>query len=345
MKTAYTKLTAFFSLLALLTITGCHEMFDLLDELRPDKENQVIEYASDLVTPFGLEIDGLGNVWVAEAGTGNNDSRVSVIVGKDKVYTAIEGFASVLPPDEPAALGVSHMLLVDFTLWMLNIAEGRLYWADLTSFQPGDFPLQAADLPYQDIATFVVDYDFGDEDTEESNPYNLTLGPDGDIFIADAAANAIIRRDAQTSELSVFATFPNIPNPTEVGPPAINVVPTGVAFDGQRFYVSTLTGFPFIENGAIIYEVDLDGNVSVYKEGYTSLVDITLGRDKKPVVVQYAVFGQGFTPMTGRITHAREQKDDIILDEVNFPLGVRLDGPKTYFVTNSEDGTVLKVMN
>jgi hypothetical protein len=56
----------------------------------------------------------------------------------------------------------------------------------------------------------------------------------------------------------------------------IHAVPTGIAFDGQRFFVSTLTGFHFPTGKARIYRVNLSGQVSVYKEGFTMLTDVTL---------------------------------------------------------------------
>ena len=340
MRTA--KLTTLLMLLVLLGTTSCHELFDLLDEFHP-KETTVTEYASGLAAPFGLEVDAQGNVWIAEAGTGNNDGRISVITSRNKVYPVIEGFTSVLLPNEPTALGISHFILKDHTLWILNGVEGKLYRADIASFHPGDTPLQAGGLESQDIAPFVLEYDFGDVDTEESNPYNLSMGPDGDLYIADAAANAIIRREAGTGGLSVFAALPGISNPTQVGPPVIDAVPTGIVFNGQKFLVSTLTGFPFPEKEALIYAVDLHGQVSVYQEGFTSLVDITLGPDKRPVVLQYAVFGQGFAPMTGRLIHAKGQEEEVMLDKINYPLGVGREGFGTYYVTHSVDGTVQQI--
>ncbi len=335
-----TKLTKLLSLLVLLATTSCHELFDLLDELHSE-EPKVIEYASGLNTPFGLELDPEGNVWVAEAGSGNSDGRISVITDQDEVYPVIEGFSSVVADEEPTPIGVSHMVLQDHTLWILNIVEGRLYWADVSSFQPGDTPMQASELEFQDIATFVLEYDFGDADTGESNPYNLTIGPEGNLYITDAAANAIIRREAGTGALSVFALIPSIDNPTEIGPPVIHAVPTGIAFNGHKFFVSTLTGFPFPKKEALIYAVDLEGNVAVYDKGFTTLVDIILDPDKKPVVLQFAKFEQGFAPMTGRVV--RSEENEVILDKLNYPLGIRRKGLKTYYVTSAADGTVTKL--
>lgn len=335
-----TKLTAYLSFFVLLFSTGCHELFDLLHEFKSEEsEVKVKEYASGLLTPFGLELDYQGNVWVAEAGTGNNDGRISMITSQNQVYPVIEGFTSIIPPDEPSPIGVSHLILVGPTLWFLNIAEGRLYHVDISSFYPGDEPMQASEIESEDIATFVLNCDLGDADTEESNPYNLILGPDGNIYIVDAAANAIVKREAETGELSIFAIFPDIINPTEIGPPLVNSVPTGIVYDGAYFLVSTLTGFPFVENEALIYQVDMDGNVSVYQGGFTTLVDITLDADAFPVVVQYALFEQGFAPSTGKVSGI----DEVMLDEINYPLGIRRKGKNTYYVTSSGDGVVHKI--
>ena len=38
-----------------------------------------------------------------------------------------------------------------------------------------------------------------------SNPYTLTFGPNNDMYIADAAANAIVKRENSTGNLSIFA--------------------------------------------------------------------------------------------------------------------------------------------
>jgi hypothetical protein len=205
-------------------------------------------------------------------------------------------------------------------------------------------PIKAEDLQTEAIGPFVLDYDF-EKDVEESNPYNLTAGPDGDIFIADAAANAIIRR-SKTGQLSVFATFPDIANPTPVGPPMIHSVPTGIAFDGQQFFVSTLTGFPFPTGKARIYRVNLSGQVSVYKEGFTMLTDVTLDAKLQPVVLQFAEFGpQGFKPNTGLLTRVSAQQNTVLVDKLNLPTSVAKRDAKTYYVNSLAEGKIMKVLN
>jgi hypothetical protein len=45
---------------------------------------------------------------------------------------------------------------------------------------------------------------------------------------------------------------------------------------GGGFYVSTLTGFPFLTGKATIYELSAQGAVSVYATGLTTLTDLIL---------------------------------------------------------------------
>jgi hypothetical protein len=126
----------------------------------------------------------------------------------------------------------------------------------------------------------------------------------------------------------------------------IHSVPTGIAFDGQRFFVSTLTGFPFPAGKARIYQVNLSGDVSVYKEGFTTLTDITLDAKHQPVVLQFAEFGpQGFMPNTGRLTRVTAQQNALLVDQLNQPTSVAKRDAKTYYVNSLADGKIMKVLN
>jgi hypothetical protein len=197
-------------------------------------------------------------------------------------------------------------------------------------------------LPAENLSKFVVDHAF-EVDTDFSNIYNLTFGPDGALYIADAGANAIIRR-SQTGQLSVFAAIPGIQNPTPEGPSTIDGVPTGIVYDGEKFLVSTLTGFPFPAGQARIYQVDPAGKVSLYQEGFTTLVDIALGADNRPLVLQIATFGpQGLAPNTGTITRSTPEQNMVLLEGLNLPADLERRGPKTWYVTSLADGKVLKV--
>jgi DNA-binding beta-propeller fold protein YncE len=336
------KLATLLAGLVLLMTTGCRELLDIFDDAQPRKI-EVKDFVSGLASPIGLAVDPKGHVWVTEIGTGNNDGKVTMITENGTKYTVIDGFPSEINEQEGVPAGLNHLLVKDDILYILH-SFGKMYKFDLHSFHPGDKPVQADDLQTEDIGPFVVDYKFED-DAEESNPYNLIIGPEKDIFIVDAAANAIIRR-SKTGKLSVFATFPNIQNSLPFGPPMIHSVPTGIAFDGQRFFVSTLTGFPFPTGKARIYQVNLAGNVSVYREGFTMLTDINLDAKHQPLALQFAEFGeQGFKPNTGRLTRVAPDKNTVLVDKLNLPTSIARRNTNTYYVNSLAEGKIMKVLN
>ncbi|MBC6952532.1 ScyD/ScyE family protein, partial [candidate division KSB1 bacterium] len=220
--------------------------------------------------------NGRGWLWVAEQGTGNQDSRVVVVTTDGQVHPFLSGLPSELNATNEVTGATHPYFNAAGELWLLQ-GEGTdslsqsILVVDTTGFTPGQTPLgRDAIKAVHKLGDFVL----SQPGVSESNPFTMAFGPNDDQYIVDAAANAIIRRDNATGDLSVFASFPALQNPTPVGPPFIDVVPTGIVFTGDRFYVGALTGFPFVDSLARVYEVDLAGNVALFKEGLTTVTDI-----------------------------------------------------------------------
>ena len=337
------KITLFFSILTLLFTTSCNKIIEIADELKDHHQVQVSTYATGLVSPLGIEADAKGQLWVTESGTGTtNDGQLSLITRDGKVYPVVKGFPSSVSP-EGAVFGLNHLILKDGTLYILHGVEGKLYKFNISSFHPGDAPIQASQLAYEDIGTFVKNYVFQD-DTNETDIFNLTVGPGGDLFIADAAANAIIRRNSGNGKLSVFATIPPVNNPAG-NPAKVQAVPTGIVFDGHRFFVCTFTGYPYPAKNATIYQVDLNGNTSVYQTGLSTLADIELGIDQKPVVIEYGTWtGETFVQNSGTVVRSTRETNTQIVNGLNFPNAIKRSGLATYYVALTFDGKIQKVV-
>lgn len=337
------KLATLLFSLSLLVVTGCREFYEYLDSVEPNPL-KVKEYATKLNGPIGLALDAEQQLWVTEIGTGKNDGKVSVFKSNGKKYVVIDGFPSFFGPGGPEEIvGLNHLLVKDGKVYILH-TNGILYIADISSYKIGSTPLKAHSLQKQNIGKFVLNYPFKVK-PDESNPYNLTVGPEDNLYITDAGANAVIRR-TPAGKLHVFTTFDDIKNPTPVGPPTIDPVPTSIAFNNQHFYVTTLTGFPFPTGKARIYSVDLSGKVSIYQEGFTTITDMTLDPTYNPVVVEHGQFGeQGFTPNTGRIVVAADNGQAKFGPALNQPTAIVRSGPLTYYVNSLPDGKIFKVTN
>ncbi len=96
-----------------------------------------------------------------------------------------------------------------------------------------------------------------------SNPWGLALSDDGkNLYVADASANALLRVDTSTGRWRRLVRFPPVSNPTPVGPPVLDAVPTSVRIYGDQVLVSFLTGFPFVPGNARVLQVKPDAGTS-----------------------------------------------------------------------------------
>jgi sugar lactone lactonase YvrE len=323
---------------SLMGTMGCEALLD-----HPDP-SQTGLFASGLVAPLGVETDARGQVWVTQAGSGTaNDGELSMITPQGEVWPVVTGFVSQLSP-EGAVFGLNHLLLQGTTLYMVHGVEGRLYQFDISSFQPGTPPVSAQSLSYEAVGDFVKAYSFP-QDTDETDLFNLTSGPRGDLFIVDAAANAVIRRNATTKALSVFALLPPLMTSNSAGgQDTLEAVPTGIVFDGQRFLISSFTGYPFPTGLAPIYQVGLDGTVSLYQTGLSTLTDIELDERGQPLVLEYGTWtGQGFADNSGSIVRSTPGGNTRLLRGLNFPNSIERSSSNTYYIAQTFEGTIQKV--
>ncbi|MEO6650903.1 MAG: ScyD/ScyE family protein [Chitinophagaceae bacterium] len=301
----------------------------------PESKLKITILAAGLKNPIGVELYKNGGVLVAEGGTGNNDGKVVLITPDGKKADLITGFPSLIfEGDEPD--GPTHLLLSDGVLYVLGTGR-KMYKVNAFALKPGA-PLKASDLSVENIGAFVLGQGFLD-----SHPYGIVAGPGGDLYIADAGANAIIHR-GKTGTLSILAKVPGIPNPTPVGPPQIESVPTGIIYDGQNFFATTLLGFPFPPGKSLIYKISPAGMVSVFQQGFTSLVDIAAGGSLGRLVLGHGTFGtMGFAPNSGTLTWANGSSATLLAGGLNLPAGLKQADAHTWYVTSLGDGTVSKV--
>ncbi len=318
---------------SLLLIASCRREHDL-------PTLKITTVATGLPGVMGVETDKYGNAWVVESGSGNNDGKVIVVTKEGNKYDAFINFESIAA-DGGDVEGPSHLLLDNGSLYILG-ANGKMYTANVSGYKPGDAPGNASTLAVEDIGSFVLSYPFVNN-AHDTHPYNLTKGPDGDIYIADAAANAIIRRESK-GVYSILAEVPGITNPTTQGPPQIQSVPTGIIYNGHDFLVTTLLGFPFPAGQAIVYKVATSGAVSIYQQGFTSLVDIAPGSYLGRLVVEFGTFGAtGFAPNTGRLVWANGTSATQLAGGLNLPVGIKQINEHSWYVTSLGDGSLLKV--
>ncbi len=261
---------------------------------------------SALVRPLGLATDAAGNVWTAETGRGTNDGRISVVFPDGQVFPFLIGIPSASTPQ--GVRSVSHLAFAGEDVWFtasVSHTESSLRRISTAGWTPGDPPRTMTDVALTvDVSDFLFFEGFKD-----TNPHGIALGPDGALYFTDAGANALLRYDLVADELSVLVTFPDLP--TGSGPPTVQTVPTGiVATDGQ-LYVAALTGFPFFEGLARVYDVAFDGTFAVLHGGLTALTDLARDpRDGALTAVQHGVWGGSNWQLgTGRAVRLNDERE------------------------------------
>lgn len=244
---------------------------------------------------IGVDVDASGNIWVTESGTGNDDGKVTYITPSGEKVLFMQGLPSALNPATGEIAGPTRVYQLPNNLVFVIVGEGPHAQAEAflvvskATFTPGT-PLTLANvLQTIKIGDFVHGQGF-----LQSNPYNVSFQANGDIYIADAGANSILKRDFATGALSTVATLSPIPNPLPFGPPMADPVPTDILpKPGGGFYVSQLTGFPFLQGVANVFSLDATtGTLTPAFSGLTCLTD--LGYDPKDgnlCVSQFGVFG------------------------------------------------------
>jgi len=288
-------------------------------------------YASGLTHPIGLTFDSSGNLWVAEQGMGNDDSRISIITPSGVVHPFLINLPSEIVQGDP--IGAEHIQFdIDGKLLIVQgegadtLSESILV-VDPTGFTPGDPPLTIADI---ESVYNIGEYSIG-QGGATSNPFRLVLGPNDDWYISDAGFNGVIKRERNSGTLSVF---------TQLG----EVVSTGLVYTGTEFYLGSLTGFPFPTGGANVYEVDLSGNNSVFQDQLTMIVDLAIDpQDDKLLALQYGEFSGGFQNNSGALFIVTGTSVDTLIQGLNFPTGMVFNQSGELFISLFADGEILKV--
>ncbi|QRQ99851.1 ScyD/ScyE family protein [Dyadobacter sandarakinus] len=284
-----------------------------------------------LRAPIGLAADDRGNLWIAEIGTGNNDGAVVMITPSGQKKTVISGFNSTAGPESNE--GLSHLLYDNGKLYIVHGIDGKIFVANVAGYQFSDPQIALSSLEVREYGQQIRDLNL--TDPVNSNLFALTPGPDGHIYLTDAGANAIFRRDKTTGDLSLFAKLPKLGA-------NVDAVPTGIVYDGNKFLVSTLSGAPFISGNAKIFAITSDGTVSVYKEGFTTLTHIALSPGGKPLVTKFADFAipDGFKPFSGGVL---DENGTVLAGGLMMPTDIKRTGDRQYHVISYALGHLYKL--
>jgi hypothetical protein len=141
-----------------------------------------------------------------------------------------------------------------------------------------------------DLGQYEIDVnpDCGDID---SNPFGVLAEPGG-VIVADAGANALVRR-AANGELSTIAAFSNnttIPGPGCPAGSSRDFVPTSIIVgpDGA-YYIGHLNGLTILPGSSSVWRMERGGVPEVYRSGFTWIIGLAFDPTGNLYVLQHSV--------------------------------------------------------
>ena len=316
---------------------------------------------SGLDSPRGLAIGPEGALYVVETGHGGVGPcsvlrNINYCLGASGAVSrwfhgeqdrVLEGLPSLIGANGdvagPARLSFqgrgSGFLTIGFggpSAAKANFGPGGALLGTLVKFTPGGRVLLEADIRDNEGRNNP------DHGIDESNPFGVLAGP-GETLVTDAGGNALLRVEAN-GDISTVATFPS-----RVNGRSTDAVPTSVAIgpDGA-YYVSELSGSPFLTNAARIYRVVPGQAPVVYQSNFTTAIDLKFGPDGSLYVLEHSsgpMFFGGVGKIT-RITSAGVRST--VVTGLDRPTSMVIDNDGTIYVINHGismgAGEVLKVV-
>ena len=332
--------------------------------------------ATGLDNPRGLAFGPDGRLYVAEAGTGGNETpclpplavnasprcygptgAITQVSGLGVHQRVITGLPSISPPGGNAAIGPHDIdfgfgaawLTVGLTADPAERASFEVEGIQLGHLYRIDFTGQVT--PILDLSIFEASVN-PDGGALDSNPFGLLIRSSGGVF-TDAGGNALINI-TPAGELSTLAVFPETtaPNPFGPGTVPMQAVPTTVIeAPGGGFFVGQLTGFPFPPGGANVYFVPEGGGTPVVvATGFTNIIDIALGADGNGYVLEHdadGLLGPGDAGRLIRVTLTGEQTEITSANLTN-PGGITVGPDGALYITNNSSsagiGEVIRIV-
>jgi sugar lactone lactonase YvrE len=311
--------------------------------------------ASGLNGPMAVLVDPDGTLWIGDSGLGGDQTlsmpdaatgqmaelpfgmtaRI-VRVDPSGMQTDVVSLPSFILPDAP--IGVGRLARFNGTLyatsagWMEGPAERGANMAALVRIEDGS----ATEV----LNTWDIEESQNPEGAlVEAHPFGLAVGPDGMLWMTDAAGNDLFRTDPETGNLELVAVFDALPGPipnaARGGAMEMEAVPTAIAFMGGEAYVSFLPGAPFPEGAAKVVHVSASGETTDYATGLSMLTDLQTGPDGNLYAVSMAVFTEeGPTPNSGSVVRIGEgTTSEAVLTGLSLPTAIAFDDAGNAYVT------------
>jgi hypothetical protein len=180
-----------------------------------------------------------------------------------------------------------------------------------------------------------------------SNPWGMAL--DGRwLYVTDASMNSLARVDTVTGRWQRIVRFPQVQNPTPVGPPKVDAVPTSIRIFGDEVLISFLTGFPFVPGNARVLAVNPETGASrTFISGVTSATDVLwrpVSRFQSEILVLEFSQNQSANPAPpGRLLRYNSPEPQVLVPNLITPVSMAYDAERQDLFILELRGQILRL--
>lgn len=321
-----------FSLLfALISIAG-----------QAQDEPRISIVAEGLYYPAGMALLPDGSVLIAEAGGhGERSAGVSLLQRDGRLGRLISGIPSTFSKDNllsAPALAVSP----DGETLVMALAGSQFH--SLPGAMAKGLPISALGLA--DLARRQA----GHGGVFLLHPFDVAFDHSGAPLATDAAGNGLVV-EGEDGSIRYLHRFAALENPDHAGG-RLEALPTGLARQGDSYYVTLFGGCPHVPNSGKLVEITSEGRQKTLVAGLNMPIDVAVDGSGDLWILEFA----SLAPRNGCFTDLAEQDPsgrlsrvngqgllETVLDDLRFPAGLLPLPDGGLYITETYAGRVLRV--